>query len=139
MAFGKNYKAEYSAPIADNGEYLVKIVEVNEKTKDVWHWLEFKVEYTDGVKRLPDSFSLFEPAQGSGEKGQRAFNIRATAIFECFGLNPDFSEAGRFHWLQKKGRVRVARDDRGYAKIAFFIPKEKSPVNSNDPAADFWG
>ena len=127
MAFGSNYKREQELPVAMEGKHLVRIVNSREVFKNEWSALEVSFEYLDKVPRVPNKFVFFEPKPGADEKQIRAFNIRLTHFLDCFGLKPDFTDAGRMNWMQSVGTIELQKDENGYMSVTKFLPKDVAP------------
>lgn len=120
--FGQGYKRETALPVAGNGVYDVKIEAVRQRNVNGYNFLEFTFSYSDGVPKNPKTFSLFEARPEQGAKGQSDFNIRATRIFDCFGLNAGFDDKTIASWVGHVGKVEIGTDNKGFAVVKKFLP-----------------
>ena len=135
MSFGAHFQYQKPADILPEGEYDVTLGEPFETRVGGYAVLRFPF-CADGVDPAtkPNYFDLFDCTDPNSAEKRDMFNKRASRIIDCFKLEGFFDTASYRSWKGKRGRIAVAKDDKGFTNVTKFLPQSTVSSSGDNPA-----
>lgn len=105
------------------GVYKIRLGLPRVKLLDDFKIIQFPFSYVENNGDVPNTFDVFLPNFGAGEKEINEFNYRMSRLKDCFKVPDDLNLNDDSSWVGREGKVRIEQDKKGFLRVAEFLPQ----------------